>query len=152
MFAGKHKQHSFNKEVGGVCSSGVCACMHATRATLNKRKKGWQHPTSVCHLQCKRPYIMLTSYMCLAQSQQSHTAVSTQQQWKQKERKRGSREGDRLETTASRKREKKTKMGEKPDGSRVEVKEGGKREAEGRINASSVSGRGEIMTWLGNAL
>lgn len=43
-------------------------------------------------------------------------------------------------------------MGEKPDGSRVEVKEGGKREAEGRINASSVSGRGEIMTWLGNAL
>lgn len=31
------------------------------------------------------------------------------------------------------------------------MKECGKREAEGRINASSISGRGEIMTWLGTA-
>lgn len=33
----------------------------------------------------------------------------------------------------------------------MQVKESGKREAEGRINASSISGKGEIMTWLGMA-
>lgn len=31
------------------------------------------------------------------------------------------------------------------------MKESGKREVECRINASSISGKGEIMTWLGSA-
>lgn len=58
--------------------------------------------------------------------------------------------GRHAETKGEQKVEKKTKR-EKPDGRRIEVKEGGKSEAKGRINASSVSGKGEIMTWLGMA-
>lgn len=105
MFAGWQRQTELFKQRGGWCALIWCVCVHATRTTLNKRKKGWQHPTSVCHLQCKRPYITLTSCMCSAQSQQSHIAVSTQQQWKQKAGKRelGKRWIETKESSAKRK-------------------------------------------------
>lgn len=64
MFAGWQRQTELFKQRGGWCVLIWCVCVHATRTTLNKRKKGWQHPTSVCHLQCKRPCITLTSCMC----------------------------------------------------------------------------------------
>lgn len=78
----------------------------------------------------------------------THSHVNTAVM-KTKEMKEGAG-GGACRNKGKQKVKKKTKR-EKPDGSRMQVKESGKREAEGRINASSISGKGEIMTWLGMA-